>query len=139
MSLNSDATKDNSTFINLILDPIISDTVVPMDAPAAVKLDVTEQVIDALNGFSPSSIVGFEYQIDGNYGGSEAFYSADDIYALVNNIDVILNAAMVNEKQKAAVSQMIHSSASRIINDKRDLYLSTIFHPLVDEMKRHEL
>jgi hypothetical protein len=137
MSLTSDATKDNSTYINLILDPTIGDTIVPVDASNAVKVDITEQVLDAINGFSSDSIVGFEYQID-NYAGNEMFYSADDIYALVNNIDVILNAAMVNEKQKAAVSQMIHSSASRIVNDKRDLYLSRV-HPLVDEMKRHEL
>lgn len=138
MSLNSDATKDNSTFINLILDPIVKERPVALDEPTAVKIDVTEQVIDALEGFSPSSIIGFEYQIEGTYGGSDMFYSADDIRALVGNIDVILNAAMVNEKQKAAVSQMIHSSASRIINGKRDAYLSRPL-PFVDELKRREV
>lgn len=133
MSLNSDATKDNSTYINLILDPAIEGTVVPVDAPTAVKLDITEQVLDALNGFTPNSIVGFEYQIEGNYGGHEMFFSAKDIYNLVNDIDVILNAAMVNEKQKAAVSQMIGSAASRIIHDKRNFYLSKSI-PTVHEL-----
>lgn len=138
MSLNSAATKDNSTFINLILSPITGEGPVAMDEPTAVKLDITEQVLDALDGFSPSSILGYEYQIDGNYAGSEMFYSADDIYALVNNIDVILNAAMVNEKQKAAVSQMIHSSAHRIVGGKRDAYLSRPI-PLIDDLKRREV
>lgn len=138
MSLNSDATKDNSTFINLILDPNVSERPVALDEPAAVKIDITDQVLDALDGFSPSSILGFEYQVEGNYAGSEMFYSADDIYALVDNIDVILNAAMVNEKQKAAVSQMIHSSASRIVNGKRNDYLSRTI-PFVNELKRREV
>lgn len=138
MSLNSDATKDNSTFINLILDPNVSERPVALDEPAAVKIDITDQVLDALDGFSPSSILGFEYQVEGNYAGSEMFYSADDIYALVDNIDVILNAAMVNEKQKSAVSQMIHSSANRIVGGKRDAYLSRPL-PFVDELKRREV
>lgn len=138
MSLTSDATKDNSTFINLILDPIVGERPVALDEPTAVKVDITEQVIDALDGFSPSSILGFEYQVEGNYAGSEMFYSADDIYALVENIDVILNAAMVNEKQKSAVSQMIHSSANRIVSGKRDAYLSRPL-PFVDDLKRREV
>lgn len=138
MSLNSDATKDNSTFINLILDPNVSERPMALDEPVAVKIDITDQVLDALDGFSPSSILGFEYQVEGNYAGNEMFYSADDIYALVNNIDVILNAAMVNEKQKSAVSQMIHSSANRIVDGKRDTYLSRPL-PLVDELKRREV
>lgn len=138
MSLNSDATKDNSTFINLILDPNLSERPVALDGPVAVKIDITEQVLDALNGFSPSSIVGFEYQIDSNYAGVEMFYSADDIYALVENVGVILDASMVNEKQKAAVLQMVRSSANRIVNGKRDTYLSRPL-PLVDELARREV
>ena len=138
MSLNSDATKDNSTFINLILDPITGERPVAIDEPTAVKIDITEQVLDALNGFAPYSIVGFEYQIEGTYGGTEMFYSANDIRDLVGSIDVILNAAMVNEKQKTAVSQMIHSSASRIISDKRNTYLSRTL-PLIDESKRRRV
>lgn len=138
MSLTSDATKDNSTYINLILDPTIGETVVPVDTPTSVKVDITEQVLDAINGFAPYSIVGFEYQIEGDYGGSEMFYSARDIYSLVDRIGVILNAAMVNEKQRAAVSQMISSAASRIVNDKRNVYLSRTL-PLIDESKRRKV
>lgn len=138
MSLNSDATKDNSTFINLILDPIMHEGPVAMDEPTAVKLDITEQVLDALNGFSPSSIVGFEYQIDSNYGGTNMFYSDDDIYALVENVGVILDVSMVNERQKAAALQMVRSSASRIVNGKRNAYLSRPL-PFVDELARREV
>lgn len=138
MSLTSDATKDNSTYINLILDPNIDDLVVPVDTPTSVKVDITKQVLDAINGFAPYSIVGVEYQIEGNYGGTDMLYSANDIRDLVGRIDVILNAAMVNEKQKAAVSQMIHSSASRIISDKRNNYLSRAL-SLIDESKRRRV
>lgn len=134
MSLTSDATKDNSTYINLILDPTIGETVIPAGSPTAVKVDITEQVLDALNGFTPHSIVGFQYQIEGNYGGTEMFFSAKDIYALASNVGVILDAAIVNEKQKLAVLELIQSAASKIINDKRNFYLSGNI-PTVHELK----
>lgn len=138
MSLNSGATKDNSTYINLILDPNLSERPVAIDEPTAVKIDITDKVLDALDGFSSSSIVGFEYQIEGNYGGHEMFYSVYDINALVSNIGVILDAAMVNEKQKAAVFEMIRSAASRITSNKRNAYLSRTL-PLIDESKRRKV
>lgn len=128
MSLNSDATKDNSTYINLIIDPNAGkERVIAIDEPLAVKLDITELLIKELNGFATGSIVGYEYQVEGNYGGSTVFYDSNDIFNFAAKVELILQAAMVNEKQKSAVCELVRQAARKVVSDKSNLYLS---HPM---------
>lgn len=126
MSLTSNATNDNDTYINLILNTACLGDCSPKsvsETPVHIKMDITEQIFNELDGFAPDCIDGFEYQVNGLYGGTNAFFTQNDIIRLSDDIKHILDACIVNEKQKRAISDLITKEVSNLVGKKqRELF-----------------
>ena len=120
MSLTSNATNDNETYIELILNTSkVEAPTVASEQPLRTKLDITESILDKLGGFSPNCIEGYEYQVNGMYGGTHVFYSQDDLYNFADGVNHILDACIVNDKQKKAISGLILKELSNLVGKKQ--------------------
>ena len=126
MSLTSNATNDNDTYINLILNTSYLEAQSPKlasESPVHIKMDITEQIVNELDGFAPNCLDGFEYQVNGVYGGTNAFFTQNDIIELSDNINHILDACIVNDKQRRAVSDLVIREVNNLIGKKqRELF-----------------
>ena len=119
MSLKENTSKDTS--IKLILQgagPVTSprgrDQIV--HSAEYYEIDLTEPILDALQGFDPISVLGISYEIEGITGGRllchQQWRLVDQI---CNIIGGVLDAAIVNEKQRKALDLLIYTRVSDML------------------------
>lgn len=111
----------NDTYINLILakpGPFSID-----DVPYA-KVDITEQVLKATNGFGTDSIIGVEYQTEERKNrGNVTLYTVWDLKDnIVFEMERLLDASIVNEKQKKALKELLKSRIIDVFDRKTQTF-----------------
>lgn len=117
MSLKEDTSKD--TYINLILSKS-GERVVALGECPFVSVDITEPVIQALDGFGPDCVVGLEYQIEGVAGNAPTLYYEKELReTIIWEVERLLDASIVNEKQKNALKELLHSRIYSAFEKKR--------------------
>ena len=116
MSLKGDTSND--TYINLILAKP-DDRVYTEEEGEYSKVDITEQVIKAMNGFSSQGVIGIEYNIEGTIVGSKALYCRQDIIDdIIREVQWLLDASIVNEKQKNALKVLLNTRIYEVFGQK---------------------
>lgn len=119
MSLKENTSKDTS--IKLILQGAG-----PMEGPRGrdlivhpaeyYEIDLTEPILDALQGFDPISVLGISYEIEGVTGGKllchQQWRLVDQICSIIGGV---LDAAIVNEKQRRAIDALIYTKVSDML------------------------
>lgn len=119
MSLTEKSTKDN--YIKLIVntgrvDSTVSSTGEVKEASPYKEVDITDKILGQVSHFDEYSLLGARWQIDG-LSGVQVF---PNLPRLNKNIDLqaekILDACMVNEKQKKAVKELFCTGVYDIIN-----------------------
>lgn len=114
-------TSPKDTYINLILwkGPDRADGGPCQEKIPYEKLDITEQMLNAVNRFRGDNILGIEYQIDDIVGGTKTLYYRKDLQELINwEIIRLLDASIVNEKQKKALGGLIEKAIYEVFNQK---------------------
>ena len=110
----------NDTYINLIMSKP-GDRVYSIEECPYVRVDITEAVVNALDGFGPESFIGFEYQIEGNYGNHVTLYTMKDLReSILWEVEQLLDASIVNEKQKAALKNLLSNRINDVFQRKSD-------------------
>lgn len=119
MSLKENTSKDTS--IKLILQgvgPVTS----PMGRDQIVhpaeyyEIDLTKSILDAIQGFNPDSVLGISYQIEGDYNGRLLCHKQWQLVdSICNIIGGVLDAAIVNEKQRKALDLLIYTRVSDML------------------------
>lgn len=83
------------------------------------KLDITEQMLNVVNGFRDDNILGIEYQIDDIVGGIKTLYYRKDLQDRITwEITRLLDASIVNEKQKKALGGLIEKAIHEAFTQK---------------------
>ena len=117
MSLKEDTSKD--THIKLILQDVgpRQNAVVVPDDSLYHEIDLTEQIIDALQGFSLDCVLGIDYQVEGSPAGQLLCYKKWELVdRICRAIGGILDAVIVNEKQRKALDLLVYSKISDTID-----------------------
>lgn len=110
----------NDTYINLIMSKP-GDRVYSIEECPYVRVDITEAVVKALDGFSPDSFIGFEYQIEGSYGNNRTLYTVQDLReSILWEVEQLLDASIVNEKQKTALKNLLGNRINDVFHRKSD-------------------
>lgn len=108
----------NDTYINLIMSKP-GERVCSIEDCPYVRVDITEALVKALDGFSPDSFIGFEYQIEGTYGGDVTLYTMKDLReSILWEVGQLLDASIVNEKQKTALKNLLSNRINDVFNRK---------------------
>ena len=83
------------------------------------KIDITEQMLDAVNGFRDDNILGIEYQIDDIVGGVQTLYYQKDLRErIIWSLGRLLDASIVNEKQKKALKELMETAIYEAFDHK---------------------
>lgn len=108
----------NDTYINLIMSKP-RDKVRSTKGGLYARVDITEAVVKALDGFSPESFIGCEYQIDGTYGNNLTLYTMKDLReSILWEVEQLLDASIVNEKQKTALKNLLGNRINDVFHRK---------------------
>lgn len=110
----------NDTYINLIMSKP-GDRVYSIEECPYVRVDITEAVVKALEGFGPDSFIGCEYQIEGTYGNHITLYTVKDLReSILWEVEQLLDASIVNEKQKTALKNLLSNRINDVFHRKYD-------------------
>lgn len=83
------------------------------------KLDITEQMLKVTNGFRDDNILGIEYQIDDIVGGTKTLYYQQDLRErIIWSLGRLLDASVVNEKQKKALKELMETTVLEAFDHK---------------------
>ena len=89
-----------------------------------VSIDITEQVLNSVESFGWDSIVGMKYNVDIDgqkcYKHEKGLYTRDDLWHLYDEITTVLDAAIVNQKQKEALAMLIAKATNKVIDDREN-------------------
>lgn len=108
----------NDTYINLIMSKP-EDRVYSIEECPFVRVDVTEAVVKSLDGFSPDSFIGCEYKIEGIYGNNVTLYTMKDLReSILWEVEQLLDASIVNEKQKTALKNLLSNRINDVFHRK---------------------
>lgn len=123
MSLMEKSPKDNSR-INLIILTGAKDS---LSRPKSLsdfyaKVDVTDQVKEALgdNSFTSNSVLGIQWE-DGFHSNTQTLYYSHELKEKLSwAMGRLLDAAIVNEKQKKALRELMDSAIYDVFDSKTD-------------------
>lgn len=124
---NEALTEASTPKYQLIIQPSLSRTRVSVDdyqqGEARIDLPITEALVDG------SFVLGIEAD-NGTTGFSETYFTLSTLNTIKKEIELILDASIVNEKQKQGIRTLIRGAF-----DKEDLRRFTNFREVVERTR----
>ena len=125
MPLTEDSTKD--TYIKLIMFDRGNDNEVMRLDESYVAIDITDQVKSRMKNFDAKNILGIKQQSSNSCIIKTLYYEEDLLNRIKWAVERLLDASIVNEKQKKALKELLWTELYDSFEYKRktlDLALS---------------
>ena len=125
MPLTEDSTKD--TYIKLIMFDRGNDNEVMRLDESYVAIDITDQVKSRMKNFDAKNILGIKQQSSNSCIIQTLYYEEDLLNRIKWAVERLLDASIVNEKQKKALKELLWTELYDSFEHKRktlDLALS---------------